>query len=114
MNFGKFAALLIIAASMGFVTCTAWAQKGCQYNGVVYSGGSFTCQAGYGYTCNDGSWDILKTSCSTRPHETGTKEEAEIAKGVCGCTTDEKNLCYAAGQICAAEGDSRNCTKKCK
>ncbi len=114
MNFSGWTGGIIVCAAVFLFNGMVWAGEGCEYNGVVYSGGSFTCQAGYGYICKDGSWDILKTACSAQPHAGSAGKSAEIGKGVCGCTMDEKNFCYASGRACVAEGDAGKCVKKCK
>jgi hypothetical protein len=114
MNFSKFIGGAIASAVVILTAGAGWAEKDCEYNGVVYSHGSFTCQTGYGYKCNDGSWDVLKTACSARPHESSEDQTADSGKAICGCSKDERNLCYATGQVCSADGDAGKCVKKCK
>ena len=114
MNCNKLIRGAIVIAVVSLITGTGWAMENCKYSGVLYSQGSFTCQSGYGYKCNDGSWDIQNTACSTRTHESSEDKTVADDTVICGCSKDEKNYCYAVGQFCNAEGDASKCVKQCK
>ncbi|HTZ17107.1 MAG TPA: hypothetical protein VMB78_01575 [Dissulfurispiraceae bacterium] len=114
INRNRFIGTVVVSLVLVLAACPGWAAKDCEYKGVAYSQRSFTCQGGYGYTCNDGTWDILNTTCSAQPHESSADRIEDIGKGVCACSKDERNLCYANGQVCSSEGDAGKCSKKCK
>ena len=35
----------------------------CGYAGTVYSQGTMSCQGGYQYRCNNGTWDSVNVTC---------------------------------------------------
>jgi hypothetical protein len=57
----KMMLIIVVVVSHAFA---ASAYADCTYNGQSYSDGSVTCQGGYEYKCNGGSWDSLNTTCS--------------------------------------------------
>ena len=42
---------------------TVPALRDCIYSATTYSHGSLSCQAGYQYRCNDGTWDSSGRGC---------------------------------------------------
>jgi hypothetical protein len=39
------------------------ALRDCTYSATIYSHGSLSCQSGYQYSCNDGTWDGRNIRC---------------------------------------------------
>ena len=37
--------------------------RSCGYAGTEYSSGTMSCQAGYQYRCNNGTWDSVNVPC---------------------------------------------------
>jgi hypothetical protein len=41
----------------------ASAGRSCAYAGTEYTQGTMSCQAGYQYRCNNGTWDSVNVAC---------------------------------------------------
>ena len=41
----------------------ASSSRACTYAGTAYSSGTMSCQGGYQYRCNNGTWDSINVTC---------------------------------------------------
>jgi hypothetical protein len=87
---------VLAAAALAFAA-PAWADDNCSFQGVGYSDGATTCQAGTQYRCDDGEWESLGVQC-TPPGPAASLKNCEysghtFSSGATSCQANTQFRC---------------------